>query len=1025
MSVIFQQPIKRQLFLATIILFVFFAQSIIVHAAQVTLAWDPSTPSPDGYRVYQRVEGQPYDYQSPVWPDQGDDPTQTSCTINDLDDGTSYYFIVRAYVGSDSSGDSNEVNYITEQSGPTVHSITTQAGAHGSISPASATVDDGASQPFSIAPGVGYHIDDVTVDGASVGAVTTYTFNQIHEDHLLGASFSINTYPMMSFAEGNGTISPSGSTSISHGDHLTYTITPATGYDVVDVRVDGQSQGVLETYTFSNIAAPHTIRAIFEARHYTLTATAGAHGTITPLGRTNVAYGGSRTFTVTPDSGYRIADVAVDGVSIGAVTAYTFTSVHADHTIAASFTADTHSIEASCSTGGSISPASATVNTGASQTFTIVADTGCHIQEVLVDGVSVGVVSSYTFSQIDDDHIIGVVFSLNSYVIEALTDGNGTISPSGSVSVSNGDNLTYTVTPANGYDVADVLVDGQSVGALETYTFSNITAPHLIRAIFVSRRYTLTATAGAHGTIAPIGQTSVAYGDSRTYTITPDSGCQIADVAVDGVSIGKATSYTFSAVEADHTIAASFTNPTYTIAATAGEGGSITPAGVIDAAAQSSYTFTVAVDEGYELKDLIVDGQALGPIDSYTFSQIDADHTIEAQFKPENQLPVADAGPDQTVAEQNPVTLSGLNSLDLDDGIATYEWHQVNGTTVELSSYTEEQVGFTAPDVDANGEALEFELTVTDFSGAMASDRCIVNVTWTNEPPIAKTGDDQSVDEAGTVHLSAAESTDPDDGIAGYQWRQIQGPEVLLSDTSSPTPYFTAPDVGHQGAALIFELTVTDRGGLRDTDSCRVTVTWNNMEPEADAGPDQVVKAGDEVVLDGSKSYDPDGLDLNYQWHQTFGQPVTLSDATAVRPIFTVPEDLFDGAKLTFELIVKDSEGLVGVDICQIQVKVGDTTEKDTTPPTVTINDPNRLWVLTFKSQIDIFGNADDDQQLSKVLWKNSRGGSGRATGTTQWEIKGLRLYRGLNTITITAVDTAGNTQSKQIFFYRLMWRFR
>ncbi len=803
MSVNFQQSIKRQLFLAMIILLVLFTQTI-VHAAQVTLAWDPNTPSPDGYHVYQRLEGQPYDYQSPVWPGPQDDPTQTSCTIHDLDDGTSYYFIVRAYVGSDSSGDSNEVNYITEPSGPIVHSITTQAGTHGSISPASATVNDGASQTFSITPGVGYHIDDVTVDGVSVGAVTTHTFNQIHEDHVLGASFSINTYPLMSFAEGSGTISPSGSVSISHGDHLTYTITPATGYDVADVQVDGQSMGPLETYTFSNIAAPHTIRAIFEAHHYTLT-----------------------------------------------------------------------------------------------------------------------------------------------------------------------------------------------------------------------------ATAGAHGTIAPIGQTGIAYGGSRSYTITPDSGYQIADVAVDGVSIGAAASYTFSAVNANHTISASFADPSYTIAATAGEGGSIAPAGVIDATAHSNRTFTITADEGYELKDLIVDGSALGPIDSYTFSQIDADHTIEAQFKPNNQLPVADAGPDQTVAEQNQVTLSGLNSMDLDDGIATYEWHQINGTAVDLSSYSEEQAVFTAPDVNEDGEALEFELTVTDFSGAQASDRCIVNVTWINEPPIAKTGADQSVDEAGTVHLSAAESADPDDGIAGYQWRQTQGPEVLLSDTSSPTPYFTAPDVGPEGAALIFELTVTDGGGLRDTDSCRVTVTWNNMEPVADAGPDQTVKAGDEVELDGSKSYDPEGLDLNYQWHQTFGSPVTLSDATAVRPVFTVPEDLFNGAKLTFELIVKDSEGLVGVDICQIQVKAGDTTEKDTTPPTVSINDPNRLWVLTFKSQIDIFGNADDDQQLAKVLWKNSRGGSGRATGTTQWEIKGLRLYGGLNTITITAVDTAGNTQSKQILFYRLTWQFR
>jgi hypothetical protein len=70
---------------------------------------------------------------------------------------------------------------------------------------------------------------------------------------------------------------------------------------------------------------------------HSITASAGAGGSITPSGTVPVADGGSQTFTITPSSGYAIADVRVDGVSVGAVSSYTFTAVHAAHTIDASF----------------------------------------------------------------------------------------------------------------------------------------------------------------------------------------------------------------------------------------------------------------------------------------------------------------------------------------------------------------------------------------------------------------------------------------------------------------------------------------------------------------------------------------------------------------------------------------------------------------------------------------------------------------------------------------------------------------
>ncbi len=75
---------------------------------QVTLQWDANDPTPEGYRVFGREEGQPYDYNDFWW--QGDFSFQ-QCTIEGLDENKTYFFVVRAYEGDDLSGDSNEVRF--------------------------------------------------------------------------------------------------------------------------------------------------------------------------------------------------------------------------------------------------------------------------------------------------------------------------------------------------------------------------------------------------------------------------------------------------------------------------------------------------------------------------------------------------------------------------------------------------------------------------------------------------------------------------------------------------------------------------------------------------------------------------------------------------------------------------------------------------------------------------------------------------------------------------------------------------
>jgi hypothetical protein len=155
----------------------------------------------------------------------------------------------------------------------------------------------------------------------------------------------ISQYTIAATAGANGSISPSGTVMVNQGTDQTFTIAPNSGYHVADVKVDGSSVGVVTAYTFHNVISNHTIEASFALNiiTYTITATAGANGIIVPSGTVAVNQGADQTFTVTPNSGYHVADVKVDGASVGAVTLYPFTNVTANHTIEVVFAPDTTS----------------------------------------------------------------------------------------------------------------------------------------------------------------------------------------------------------------------------------------------------------------------------------------------------------------------------------------------------------------------------------------------------------------------------------------------------------------------------------------------------------------------------------------------------------------------------------------------------------------------------------------------------------------------------------------------------------
>lgn len=577
------------------------------------------------------------------------------------------YHVADVIVDGSSVGPVTTYTFSNVQSSHTIHAlfeinryaITASAGANGTISPSGTVwVDHGGGQTFAIIPNANYRVSNVVVDGFSVGAVTSYQFENVTASHTIQASFVLNSYSITANAGPNGSISPSGTVTVDHGTSAVFTFTPGANYHVADVIVDGVSQGPSGSYVFSNVTAPHSIYVTFALDTYVLSASAGSNGSISPSGLVTVNHGASQIFAITPNVNYHIADVEVDGVSVGPVSSYTFTNVTSDHTIYATFALDTYTIWASAGANGTISPSGiVTLQRGSNQTFTFTPAQDYSVENVWVDGVSVGALSMYTFNNVTRDHTIHVSFKLNTYTITATAGGNGFIFPSGSVSVEHGGTKTFSVTPSPNYHIADVRVDGASVGAVSSYSFVNVTTDHTIHATFAIDTFTITATAGPNGTISPSGSLTVNYGDTETYTITPSYGYRVLDVVVDGVSVGPVNYYSFTSVAANHTIYATFALRTYTITATADPEGGIFPSGAITVNHGTSYTFTAVPDAGYHIGRIMVDGISAGEGPSYTFTNITANHTIHATFVINTYTITAAAGPHGTISPSGSISV--------------------------------------------------------------------------------------------------------------------------------------------------------------------------------------------------------------------------------------------------------------------------------------------------------------------------------------------------------------------------------
>ena len=154
--------------------------------------------------------------------------------------------------------------------------------------------------------------------------------------------------------------------------------------------------------------------------------------------------------------------------------------------------------------------------------------------------------------------------------------------------------------------------------------------------------------------------------------------------------------------------------------------------------------------------------------------------------------------------------------------------------------YQDSEITFTiAPNSDysvsqlqVDGDAKNIATSYT-FSNVGSDHTIEVSFAANTHPPVADAGPPQIVEEGETVTLDASQSTDPNDVVVNYEWAQIDGLQVSLSDENAVKPTFVAAPTT-EDTTVVFQLTVYDSGGLSDSDTVEITIKENGIHDLAD-----------------------------------------------------------------------------------------------------------------------------------------------------------------------------------------------
>lgn len=286
------------------------------------------------------------------------------------------------------------------------------------------------------------------------------------------------------------TISSSTTLSISQGSTVNVRVTNIpSGKACVIYEDNGAGQDTYNSSTWSNTFNSGyvfgiTIQYITTTVYYTISASAGSGGSISPSGSVQVESGTNKSFTITANTNYLIDKITLDGTTVhngGVKTAnYTISNVTANHTLVASFK---NAVVISVTKGSSVTSGTVQYKLGSSGTWETVSSGSVNVTvpigtTLYVQGINPPTGKSFyilenngagqdTYHQsswsqtINNDYVYDITVQLETtvFIINASAGTGGSISPSGEVPVSYGGSRTFQVTPNSGYIIDEVTLD--------------------------------------------------------------------------------------------------------------------------------------------------------------------------------------------------------------------------------------------------------------------------------------------------------------------------------------------------------------------------------------------------------------------------------------------------------------------------------------------------------------------------------------------------------------------------------------
>ena len=450
----------------------------------------------------------------------------------------------------------------------------------------------------------------------------------VDSDKSVNVSLAKKTYTLSTNTIGQGSVSknPDKST-YTHGEIVLLTAIPSTGWNFT-----GWSEDLSGTANPANITmdSNKTVTATFTIKKYTITASANppAGGTITGAGSYNHA--DTVNLVATQSEGYEFINWTENGVEVSTNTTYSFTAT-ANRTLVANFRLKTYTITATAGAGGSINPAgNVNVTHGSNQSFTITPDTGYDIEDVKVDGVSVGAVSSYTFNNVTANHTISVTFKLKTYTLTTNVVGQGTVTKNpDKATYTHGEVVQLTANPSAGW--AFNIWSGDLSGSANPANLT-MNGNKTVTADFV-RVYTVTFNVSDNqgvvqgANVAFNGENRSTDAQGKAVFTNVQSGTRSYTISKTGYNNATGSVN----VDGDKTVNVTLTKKTYTINVSANPvaGGTVAGGGIYTHG--DTVNLSATPKEGYEFINWTENGVQVSANTAYSFTAT-ANRTLVANF---------------------------------------------------------------------------------------------------------------------------------------------------------------------------------------------------------------------------------------------------------------------------------------------------------------------------------------------------------------------------------------------------------